>query len=256
MKPHETLSAGKAEDTVARILTRFKEAHGDKYDYSASIYINSTTPISIRCQVHGEFLQLPNNHYSGKGCYECGKHTTAYKLTLNEKDVFSRFKSIHGDQYCYSRAIYTGYHSKVIILCQHHGEFQQVVATHIDGSGCPTCALDNHNSKYYNEPTILYFLKAMKNGKEGYKIGITLERIGVTKRYKSATATIELLDSVVFKCGKEAYDAEHSIITACSNERLRGVEILESGNTELFSVNILKEKYGKTLKELKDEDTW
>ena len=31
--------------------------HGDKYDYSASNYINSTTKVQIVCKIHGSFWQ-------------------------------------------------------------------------------------------------------------------------------------------------------------------------------------------------------
>jgi hypothetical protein len=53
-------------------FVRMSEAvHGERYDYSASIYVGSTTPIAIVCRDHGEFWQLPNHHYQGMGCYRC-----------------------------------------------------------------------------------------------------------------------------------------------------------------------------------------
>ena len=52
-------------------LTRFKEVHGDKYDYTHTIYINSLTKINIVCPKHGEFWQLPYDHCAGHGCPKC-----------------------------------------------------------------------------------------------------------------------------------------------------------------------------------------
>ena len=52
-------------------LTRFKEVHGDKYDYTHTIYINSLTKINIVCPEHGEFWQLPYDHCTGHGCPKC-----------------------------------------------------------------------------------------------------------------------------------------------------------------------------------------
>ena len=52
-------------------LTRFKEVHGDKYDYTHTIYINSLTKINIVCPEHGEFRQLPYDHCTGHGCPKC-----------------------------------------------------------------------------------------------------------------------------------------------------------------------------------------
>jgi len=36
--------------------------HENKYDYSKVNYINNTTPITIICNVHGEFNQTPATH--------------------------------------------------------------------------------------------------------------------------------------------------------------------------------------------------
>lgn len=48
-----------------------KKIHGDKYDYSKSEYVNSTTKILIICPAHGEFKQLPYTHIRGCGCQKC-----------------------------------------------------------------------------------------------------------------------------------------------------------------------------------------
>jgi hypothetical protein len=45
--------------------------HGNRYDYSLVNYINSRTPVCIICREHGEFWQLPGDHYSGCGCTKC-----------------------------------------------------------------------------------------------------------------------------------------------------------------------------------------
>lgn len=47
------------------------QLHGNKYDYSKVIYINSKTKVKIICPIHGEFEQIPSEHLSGKGCKYC-----------------------------------------------------------------------------------------------------------------------------------------------------------------------------------------
>lgn len=47
--------------------------HGDKYDYSQSVYKNRHSKISIICPIHGVFEQRVNNHIAGKGCKKCGR---------------------------------------------------------------------------------------------------------------------------------------------------------------------------------------
>ena len=58
--------------TTAEFITRAKEKHGDKYDYSKVEYINSRTKVCIICPEHGEFWQSANDHLQGKGCSKCG----------------------------------------------------------------------------------------------------------------------------------------------------------------------------------------
>lgn len=45
--------------------------HGEKYDYSKTTYINRNTPVTIICEIHGEFEQKPYNHLRGSGCQAC-----------------------------------------------------------------------------------------------------------------------------------------------------------------------------------------
>lgn len=48
-----------------------KIAHNNKYDYSNTSYKNMRTKIKITCKLHGDFLQTPNGHLSGRGCKKC-----------------------------------------------------------------------------------------------------------------------------------------------------------------------------------------
>ncbi|MFW6243197.1 MAG: hypothetical protein ACOC2W_03465 [bacterium] len=57
-------------------IKKSKEIHGDKYDYSLSIYINSKTKVKIICPIHGIFEQIPSNHIHKKlkqGCPFCNE---------------------------------------------------------------------------------------------------------------------------------------------------------------------------------------
>ena len=63
---HE-LYANNTEDFIKKA----KAIHGDKYDYSKTVYKNISTKICITCPIHGEFWQRPDNHLQGKGCPKC-----------------------------------------------------------------------------------------------------------------------------------------------------------------------------------------
>jgi hypothetical protein len=53
-------------------IEKSKLIHGDKYDYSLTIYKNNKSKVKIRCPIHGIFEQTAYCHYYFKqGCPEC-----------------------------------------------------------------------------------------------------------------------------------------------------------------------------------------
>lgn len=46
--------------------------HHNKYSYEDVIYVSAHTKVIITCPIHGQFMQRPNDHLSGYGCYQCG----------------------------------------------------------------------------------------------------------------------------------------------------------------------------------------
>lgn len=41
--------------TTKDFIVKSKQKHGNKYDYSESIYVDSKTNVKIICSIHGEF---------------------------------------------------------------------------------------------------------------------------------------------------------------------------------------------------------
>jgi very-short-patch-repair endonuclease len=54
-------------------ISKAKEIHGEKYDYSEVNYIDAHKYINIICLVHGTFFQKPNTHLKGSGCPCCNE---------------------------------------------------------------------------------------------------------------------------------------------------------------------------------------
>ena len=53
-------------------IKRFREVHGDRYDYSRTVFSMYKNPVEIICPDHGVFYQTPDNHYRKKqGCPKC-----------------------------------------------------------------------------------------------------------------------------------------------------------------------------------------
>ena len=118
------------------IIDKFIEKHGDKYDYSFVEYVNSKTDVVIVCYEHGQFLQRPDHHIQGKGCYKCMKGGRLFDL----KYTISQFEEIHGQKYDYSQSEYINANTDIKIICKFHQiPFYQIVADHKRGYGCPLC---------------------------------------------------------------------------------------------------------------------
>ena len=62
--------AGKNKTTDEFIKDVIK-IHGEKYDYSKTLYTTAINNVIISCKIHGDFLQLPHNHLRGSGCPAC-----------------------------------------------------------------------------------------------------------------------------------------------------------------------------------------
>lgn len=55
-------------------IKKAKIIHGDKYDYSHTIYKKSNIKIQIFCKIHGIFKMPPYSHLEGRGCKTCNRN--------------------------------------------------------------------------------------------------------------------------------------------------------------------------------------
>lgn len=150
---HKTKHTKTTEEKTNEFIQKARNIHGDKYDYSKTIYKKSSIPVIIICPIHGEFLQTPNAHLSGKGCKKCcGKNKTT------EEFVNESIKK-HGNKYDYSKVEYKDSKTKVIIQCHKHGEFLMSPNKHLSGEGCPQCndsMLESLTKRYLQKRNIKY----------------------------------------------------------------------------------------------------
>jgi len=59
--------------TLSNFIKKAQKKHGNRYDYSETIYEDARTKITIGCRIHGNFSQTANSHLCGSGCPECAK---------------------------------------------------------------------------------------------------------------------------------------------------------------------------------------
>ena len=87
-----------------KCLAGAQEVHGEKYDYSSVIYINSSVNVKIICPIHGEFPQTPNSHLQGRGCSYCGYESVAKARSYDISTFIQKAKDKHGSKYGYDQA--------------------------------------------------------------------------------------------------------------------------------------------------------
>lgn len=126
--------------TTEEFIKKAKEIHGDKYDYSLSIYIKYKQKVKIICPLHGVFEQTPDKHLQKRGCSECANVSRREKMTkISAKEFTQKAKEVHGDKYDYSLVDYKNNKTKIKIICPVHGVFEQKPTNHLQGHKCPEC---------------------------------------------------------------------------------------------------------------------
>lgn len=138
-------------------ITIFKEIHGDKYNYSETVYVNSKIKVLIGCSTHGLFPQMVGSHKAGNGCPKCGFRQIAAKnglknaergrtrFSITQEEMIQRASNLHYNRYTYTNVIYKNYYTKIAVTCSIHGDFLITPDSHLHGIGCASCA---HTQKY------------------------------------------------------------------------------------------------------------
>jgi Zn finger protein HypA/HybF involved in hydrogenase expression len=135
--------------TQEEFIDQCRKKHGDEYDYSLVEYTNTTNKIKIICKTHGIFEQVADHHKRGRKCPNCGG------FVKNTDTFISDSIKVHGLKYNYSLVNYINNRIPVIIICEKHGEFEQIPKHHLTGSGCPIC------NKSKGEVVIINLLKEL-----------------------------------------------------------------------------------------------
>lgn len=155
--------------TTETFIKACKKIHGEKYDYSKTVYNGAHNYITFTCPIHGDISMKAYSHLKGNGCRYCAG---TYHFTRDE--FIEKAKKVHGDKYDYSKSEYIDSKTKICIICPKHGEFWQTPAHHLNGVGCPRCNtshlerkmsqfLENHGVDFEREKTFEW-LKWKKKG--------------------------------------------------------------------------------------------
>ena len=162
-------------------ISKANKVHNFKYRYDYVEYYNWIKKVIITCPIHGDFIQSPNKHLQGYGCSKCNKFAKTKlkieKLKHNKEEIILKkhedfieiSKKIHGNKYDYSNVEYVTSHTKVKILCNKHGEFEQKPLHHKRGNGCPSCSYENSFGPRISTSDFISISKNRHNGYYSYK---------------------------------------------------------------------------------------
>lgn len=140
MNLHENMKRTNKKSNTDEFVIKAKNAHGERYDYSKSLYDGFKTRLIIICKEHGEFEQTPDVHLRSSGCSKCSRTNASNKRKTSLESWINSAKDVHEDKFDYSKVEYINTYTKVIIICPEHGEFEQQPKHHLQGRGCAKCS--------------------------------------------------------------------------------------------------------------------
>ena len=116
-----------------------KEVHGEKYDYTPTMYSTAKQKLKIICPTHGLQEMLPHHHIKGYGCGKCGKEqiNISNGKQLTQEQFLNRISILKG--LSFTKTIYKNRRQDVIVTCNIHGDYTTKAEVLLKGCGCPKC---------------------------------------------------------------------------------------------------------------------
>lgn len=172
------------QERQAKWLTKAKEIHGDKYDYSKTKYTGLHNKVTIICPIHGKFNQRAFSHTVQKcGCRQCAQQANSRKQHngyYNSENFIKEAKRVHGDKYDYSLIKLDQWYNKYPIKCLKHGVFEQEWRAHVTAKhNCPSCAKDARK-KWIKDNVSLTTKEVITTLKSMYKDLLKYDRVEYT----------------------------------------------------------------------------
>jgi len=133
------------ERRTQNFLTKAKEVHNNKYDYSNVEYEGSKNVVNITCPEHGSFPQTPKGHLTGRGCPDCGIISSIENRKSSALEFIEKSNIVHNNFYDYAKVTYNDSQHVVNITCPEHGSFPQTPNNHLAGKCCPQCSKGNYS---------------------------------------------------------------------------------------------------------------
>ncbi len=133
----------KNQDATETFMFRARQIHGNRFDYSRSIYKGCNKDIEVICRLHGSFNTTPTMHFHASiSCPYCAQGRYTPELFLKTVNRLHAQKYTYPDikliQFVRSMGI-------IKVVCPTHGIFYQRLDVHLLGNGCPECSGKSYN---------------------------------------------------------------------------------------------------------------
>lgn len=222
-KCYHERKVGVFKDGLAEFIAKARSVHGDKYDYSSTVYAGAKKKLNILCPEHGEFSQEAYAHTKGKGCPKCGLEVIGSRVSLTHEQYMAALLEARPDMpYDLSKVAYTRLKNKITVVCKQHGEFTPTAGNFLTNkSGCPECGkIATGLASRTPEDKLLAELHKVHSGRYHY-IGFEYKR---GKRYANAVCPVHGFFSQLvsdhkrgsgcWKCQIDVYNTETFITKA------------------------------------------
>jgi hypothetical protein len=112
---------------TAFFIQAARDRHGDKYDYSQTVYAGSQKPITIICRKCGNQTTLPEAKLHLKKEYPHGCRHRCYRprncggQVFDTESFIEASRETHGDKYSYGNSAYIAANKPITITCKNCG---------------------------------------------------------------------------------------------------------------------------------------
>lgn len=201
--------------TWEQVLSQFKEVHGDEFDYSNVVYVDTHTKVEIYCKKHNHtFHQIPKDHKKGMKCYFCGRESQIEKAKKSTEKVIEELYEVCGNEYDFSNINYINTKTEIEVICKTHGSFMKKPCELLQGRACKKCG----NTKSTNKTKFIEEAIKVYGNKDDYEI----------------TNIISSKEKIQIRCTKHDYTFQKDIQTylagygcpKCSAENYRKIRAL------------------------------
>ena len=120
--------ADRRRRSMGDVVNRFREVHGDLYEYPEFDYTDTQQRIVIVCKQHGAFTQRVSDHTTGNGCQKCAARASTAERELREFVLSLPVESVFNDRSGLAGTGLSGNHRELDVLFPGRG-----LAIELDG---------------------------------------------------------------------------------------------------------------------------